>query len=177
MSSIWRGASGLWVAVAGHCEEQRPHSVQVNMSSTCFQVKWSMRDAPKRVAFSRSCLESCPSGSSLRKKTLGSEVMMWKCLASGRKFKKVKMTRLCAHHAALPAAMAKPGPPSASSTLLIAYEKGSHHGDIGRCPACSCATMRPPSYTRPELVIVRMKQRIRYASQCGWLRWRASAGS
>ncbi len=34
------------VTIAGHCDEQRPHSVQLNMSSTCFQVKWSMRDVP-----------------------------------------------------------------------------------------------------------------------------------
>jgi hypothetical protein len=87
------------VAVAGQFDEQRPHSVQLNMSSTCFQVNWSMCEVPNVAAFSRSCFESCPIGSSFRKKTFGSDVMMWKCLESGRRFRKTSTTRLWSHHA------------------------------------------------------------------------------
>ena len=34
-----RGASGEPLAAAGHTALQRPHSVQVNESSTCFQLR------------------------------------------------------------------------------------------------------------------------------------------
>src|SRR5438034_3438065 len=95
------------------------------MSSTCFQVNWSTCEVPKVVAFSRSCLESAPSGSSLRKKTLGSEVMTWKCLASGRKLSITSTERLCAHHATLPAVVAKPGPIAASHGRSRWLESGS----------------------------------------------------
>jgi hypothetical protein len=47
LSSSWRGASSLPLMVAGQCEEQRPHSVQEYMSSTCFQVNWLMYEVPK----------------------------------------------------------------------------------------------------------------------------------
>ena len=131
------------MAVAGHCEEHRPHSVQLNMSSTCFQVNWSMCEVPKVVAFSRSCLESAPSGSSLRKKTLGSEVMTWKCLASGRKFSMTSTERLCAHHATPPAVAAKPGSIPASSGRTTWFESGSHAPSpaIPGSPACSTSRL------------------------------------
>ena len=41
------GDSGLPVAQAGHCDWQRPHSVQVAMSSMPFQVKSSILPRPK----------------------------------------------------------------------------------------------------------------------------------
>ena len=63
-----------------------------------------MCEVPKRTVFSSySGLESCPSGSSFLKKTLGSEVMTWKCLATGRKFSITSTARLCIHQATLPA--------------------------------------------------------------------------
>ena len=46
------GESGLPVFQAGHCDWQRPHSVQVAMSSSCFQEKSSIRPAPKTISSS-----------------------------------------------------------------------------------------------------------------------------
>ena len=37
---------------AGHSRWQRPHSVQVTRSSSCFHVKWSILPAPKIVSSS-----------------------------------------------------------------------------------------------------------------------------
>ena len=48
MSSL--GESGLPVFQAGHCDWQRPHSVQVAKSSSCFQVKSSMWPTPNTVS-------------------------------------------------------------------------------------------------------------------------------
>ena len=46
------GESGLPVFQAGHCDWQRPHSVQVAMSRSCFQEKSSTRPAPKTTSSS-----------------------------------------------------------------------------------------------------------------------------
>ncbi len=46
-STISRGSSGLPVAWAGQTDVQRPHMVQASVSSSCFQVKSSMVEAPK----------------------------------------------------------------------------------------------------------------------------------
>ena len=48
-STISRGSSGLPVAWAGHTDVQRPHIVQASVSSSCFQVKSSTTEAPKRL--------------------------------------------------------------------------------------------------------------------------------
>jgi len=130
------------VAVAGHCDEHRPHSVQLNMSSTCFQVNWSMCEAPKVVAFSRSCLESAPSGSSFWKKTLGSEVMTWKCLASGRKFSMTSTERLCAHHATAPTVATKPRLIPASHGRTTWFESGSQKPSPAIAGSLACSTSR-----------------------------------
>ena len=47
LSTISRGSRGLPVAWAGHTDVQRPHIVQLSVSSSCFQVKSSTVDAPK----------------------------------------------------------------------------------------------------------------------------------
>ena len=47
LSTISRGSSGLPVAWAGQTLVQRPHMVQASVSSSCFQVKSSMVEAPK----------------------------------------------------------------------------------------------------------------------------------
>ena len=44
------GDSGLSVFQAGHCDWQRPHSVQVARSSMSFQVKSSIRPAPNSAS-------------------------------------------------------------------------------------------------------------------------------
>ena len=46
------GESGLPVFQAGHWDWQRPHSVQVAMSRSCFQDRSSMRPAPKTTSSS-----------------------------------------------------------------------------------------------------------------------------
>ena len=46
-STISRGSSGLPVAWAGHTAVQRPHIVQLSVSSSCFQVNSSTVEAPK----------------------------------------------------------------------------------------------------------------------------------
>jgi hypothetical protein len=65
------------VRVVGQYSRQRPHSVQVYMSSICFHVKSVTVEMPNRVfssTFSRSMVGSFPGGSSLAKKTLKSDV-------------------------------------------------------------------------------------------------------
>src|SRR5262249_41697766 len=74
-----------------------------------------MCEVPKVVAFSRSCFESWPIGSSFRKYTFGSDVMMWKCFESGRRFKNVRTTRLWIHHATFPVRVAAAGPATAQT--------------------------------------------------------------
>ena len=50
MSSF--GESGLPVFQAGHCDWQRPHSVQVARSRSCFHEKSSIRPAPNTTSSS-----------------------------------------------------------------------------------------------------------------------------
>ena len=52
------GESGLPVFQAGHCDWQRPHSVQVAKSSSPFQVKSSTLPRPKAVSSSSSSMFS-----------------------------------------------------------------------------------------------------------------------
>src|SRR5262249_24173826 len=115
----------FWVAVAGQCDEQRPHSVQLNMSSTCFHVNWSMCEVPNLDAFSKSCFESCPLGSSLAKKIFGLAVIMWKCFEGDSRFKKTSTIRPLSHHATLLACKAKIGPTFARPRPTMA-ENGCH---------------------------------------------------
>ena len=46
------GESSLPVVHAGHTSWQRPHSVQENVSSVCFQVRSGTVPAPKRISSS-----------------------------------------------------------------------------------------------------------------------------
>ena len=46
------GESGLSVIQAGQADWHRPHSVQVEKSSICFQVKWPISPTPKTVSSS-----------------------------------------------------------------------------------------------------------------------------
>ena len=81
------GVSGLPVRCVGHTSRQRPHSVHVNMSSFCFQVKSSIFDTPNfsaSAAFSMSNVAIFPAGSSFAKNRFGSAVITWKCFANGR---------------------------------------------------------------------------------------------
>ena len=81
------GVSGLPVRCVGQTSRQRPHSVQVNMSRRCFQVKSSTFATPNfsaSAAFSMSTVESFPGASSFLRKMFGRAVMTWKCFANGR---------------------------------------------------------------------------------------------
>ena len=109
------------------------------MSSTCFQVNWLMYEVPKVLAFSRSCLLSEPVGSSFLKKTLGIEVMMWKCFEIGSTFMNTRMTQLCTHHPRLLAKAAKPAPPMAAKPAPTRALSGCHALSRAITSVCSPA--------------------------------------
>ena len=88
LSTISRGSRGLPVAWAGHTEVQRPHMVQASRSSSCFQVKSSMVEAPK---LSSSVSMRLPIGfmaplgrSRSRSHMFSGEVNMWRSIVTGR---------------------------------------------------------------------------------------------
>ncbi len=59
------GVSGFPVMCVGQISRQRPHSVQVKMSSFCFQVKSSTFETPNvpaSAAFSMSTVTIFPGG-------------------------------------------------------------------------------------------------------------------
>ncbi len=56
------GERGLSVFHAGHCDWQRPHSVQVVTSSSCFQVRSSALATPIEESSSRSSMASIENG-------------------------------------------------------------------------------------------------------------------
>ena len=76
------GESGLPVLNAGHAFEQRPHSVQVYVSSICFHVMSPMVFVPN-VMLSPSASSligvSRPFGVVRFSRMFGSERMTWKC--------------------------------------------------------------------------------------------------
>ena len=64
------GESGFSVFHAGHCDWQRPHSVQVAKSSMPFQVKSSIEPMPSVASSSRSSMSSRVTGLPLRSERL-----------------------------------------------------------------------------------------------------------
>ena len=83
--TIFCGSSVLPVASAGQLSEQRPHSVQVYPSSSCFHEKSRTLAAPKVSLFSMSSIScSAPRGRDERKNTFGSVVTMCRCFVRGR---------------------------------------------------------------------------------------------
>ena len=106
-----RGASGAPLAVAGQTALQRPHSVQVNESSTCFQLRSCSDATPTAPSAGLSsaptpaagtCViasgRSTPRGGSFERNTFGIAVMMWKCLDSGSRFRKIRIVTQWIHH-------------------------------------------------------------------------------
>ena len=65
------GESGLPVFQAGHWDWQRPHSVQVAMSSSCFHEKSSMRPAPNTTSSSSPTSSMDMSGVEARRRAPG----------------------------------------------------------------------------------------------------------
>jgi hypothetical protein len=108
-----RGASGVPAAVAGHTAVQRPHSVHVNASSTCFQFRSAAAATPAPPSRGRSSAavaeagtrvidsgRSASRGGSLAKNRLGIAVMTWKCLVSGSRHRNTSTVTLCSHQPA-----------------------------------------------------------------------------
>ena len=88
LSTISRGSSGLPVAWAGHTDVQRPHMVQASVSSSCFQVKSSMVEAPKlsssvSMRFGIGFMAPLGRSRSFRYMFSG-EVNMWRSIVTGR---------------------------------------------------------------------------------------------
>ena len=88
LRTISRGSSGLPVACAGHTEVQRPHMVHASVSSSCFQVKSSMVEAPKlssSVSMRLGMGFIAPLGRSRSLRyMLSGEVNMWRSIVTGR---------------------------------------------------------------------------------------------
>ena len=87
MSSF--GDSGLPVFHAGQTSWHRPHSVQLNRSSSCFFDRSAAVATPNRRSSSgpsRSIRSGsrCPLGPFFAKYTFGAAVMMCRCLDFGR---------------------------------------------------------------------------------------------
>ena len=93
-STISRGSSGLPVAWAGHTAVQRPHMVQASVSSSCFQVKSSMVEAPKlssSVSIRFGIGFMAPLGRSRSRRYMFSgDVNMWRSIVAGRITRKAK---------------------------------------------------------------------------------------
>src|SRR6267143_5433563 len=98
--TIFCGSSGFPVARAGQLSEQRPHSVQVYPSRSCFQEKSRMEAAPNVSLFSMSSMsDSWPLGVCFWKKTFGSVVTMCRCFDCGRYAANARTVTTCVHHA------------------------------------------------------------------------------
>ena len=102
LSTISRGSSGLPVACAGHTLVQRPHMVQASVSSSCFQVKSSMVEAPKlssSVSIRLGMGFMAPLGRSRsRRYMLSGEVNMWRSIVVDRIARKTKNVSTCTIH-------------------------------------------------------------------------------
>ena len=87
-STISRGSSGLPVAWAGQTLVQRPHIVQASVSSSCFQVKSSMVEAPKlssSVSIRFGIGFIAPLGRSRSRRYMFSgDVNMWRSIVTGQ---------------------------------------------------------------------------------------------
>src|SRR4051812_17365159 len=102
LSTISRGSSGLPVAWAGHTLVQRPHMVQASVSSSCFQVKSSMVEAPKlssSVSIRLGIGFMAPLGRSRSFRYMFSgEVNMWRSIVVDRIARKTKNVATCTIH-------------------------------------------------------------------------------
>ena len=88
LSTISRGSSGLPVAWAGQTDVQRPHIVQASVSSSCFQVKSSMVEAPKlsssvSIRFGIGFMAPLGRSRSFRYMFSG-DVNMWRSIVTGQ---------------------------------------------------------------------------------------------
>src|SRR5687768_5429133 len=99
-NTISRGSSGLPVALAGHTDVQRPHTVQASVSSSCFHVKSSITEAPKlssSVSIRLGMGFMAPLGRSRSKRYMFSgDVNMWRSLVIGRMTRNATNAKKCA---------------------------------------------------------------------------------
>ncbi len=100
------GDSGFSVFQAGHCDWQRPHSVQVVKSSSPFHVKSWIDPTPSLASSSRSSMSSrvtglpaevsgltAPSAIGRRpKSTLSGATKIWRCLELSTKIRNASIT-------------------------------------------------------------------------------------
>src|SRR5437870_594992 len=104
LSTISRGSSGLPVLLAGHTDVQRPQIVQASVSISCFQVKSSIRDAPKESSSVSIRLGSgfmAPLGRGLSRRYMFiGDVNMWRSLVVGSSTRKVRKPAKCSPHTA-----------------------------------------------------------------------------
>ena len=102
LSTISRGSSDLPVACAGHTAVQRPHIVQESVSSSCFQVKSSMVDAPKlssSVSIRLGMARMAPLGRSLSRRYMFTGlVKMWRSMVDGSRIRNTTNVRMWATH-------------------------------------------------------------------------------
>ena len=83
------GLSGFPVAQAGQTSWHRPHSVQLNRSSTCLRERSAAVAAPKRRSSSGPSRSSSrgssrPDGPVFASQTFGAAVRMCRCFDPGR---------------------------------------------------------------------------------------------
>ncbi len=97
------GDKGLPVFHAGHWSWQRPHSVQLRRSRSCFQLKCVISPAPKTSSSDSSSgsmfgvVARAPRAMGRReKRTLGSDTKMWRCFEYMTTTRKIAMTPICA---------------------------------------------------------------------------------
>ena len=117
MDSVWSrsaiiislGESGFSVFQAGHWSWQRPHSVQLAMSRTPFQLKSSAAPTPSLASSSRSSRSSrvsalpadiiglaAPSATGSRPNiTFSGATKMCRCLELSTKIRKTSITPMC----------------------------------------------------------------------------------
>jgi hypothetical protein len=160
------GDSGLPVFQAGHCDWQRPHSVQVAMSSMAVHLKSSTLATPKTSssgsASSRSRTlplliigssppRAVPSGLRLVSTLIGA-VKMCRCLEYVTSTRKPMMTAMWARIMTSSSRAAKVSPSGSIARLSSLLKNGAHGVSCqGEVPCASCAARMPNSVatTRP----------------------------
>ncbi len=140
------GESGFSVFHAGHCDWQRPHSVQVAKSSMPFQEKSSIEPMPRVVLSSRSSMSSrvtgwpcevsgltAPSATGRRpKSTFSGATKMCRCLEFSTITRNASITPMCS---------SSPTPSSVSSALSrqpVEQLADRVRGEGARCRRASC---------------------------------------
>ena len=170
-----RGSAGAGPAACrwrwpGRRRVQRPHSVQVKESSTCFQVRSASDATPTRPSGGPSSAATgagrhvrdrqrplgARAAAACAKNTLGIAVMMWKCLDSGSRLRNTRIVTQCTHQ-----------PTSLTVCADRAAEAAERGGDQrrraarsrARCRGCCRRRGAPASYSSPPTMIAQDEAR------------------